>query len=143
VIVRIATEDQYEVSQTDYERVNDLDNAVVAAVEAGDEERFHTVFDSLLDFVRSEGHPVADDVLEESDVILPPPDLTFEDLTALGEGGDDIDRQLKELTSSSAVDDEMAKLRAEIGSGAPEAPAGELGTGSPEPAAEPTEERPQ
>ena len=68
---------------------------------------------------------------------------TFEDITALGEGSDDIDRQLKELTSASAVDDELAKMRAELGTGAPEAPAGELGAGSPEPAAEPTEERPQ
>ena len=34
-------------------------------------------FASLLELVRSDGHPVADDVLEESDVIIPPPDLTF------------------------------------------------------------------
>lgn len=39
---------------------------------------------------------------------------TFEDLTALGSGGDDIDRQLARLSSSSAVDDELAKLRAEL-----------------------------
>src|SRR5919204_6125733 len=38
---------------------------------------------------------------------------TFEDLTQLGEGGDDIDRQLHELTSASQVDDELAKMRAE------------------------------
>jgi phage shock protein A len=47
---------------------------------------------------------------------------TFEDLTQLGAGGDDIDRQLHELTSSSQVDDELAKMRAELGSG-DEAPA--------------------
>jgi phage shock protein A len=41
----------------------------------------------------------------------------FEDLTALGSGEDDIDRQLRELTTSTAVDDEMAKMKAEIGSG--------------------------
>src|SRR4051795_377630 len=40
---------------------------------------------------------------------------TFEDLTALGDGGDDIDRQLKELTSQSVVDDELAKMKAELG----------------------------
>jgi phage shock protein A len=55
---------------------------------------------------------------------------TFEDITALGEGSDDIDRQLKELTSATAVDDEMAKLRAELGPGEPEKPAGELEQGS-------------
>jgi phage shock protein A len=42
---------------------------------------------------------------------------TFEDLTQLGAGGDDIDRQLHELTSSSQVDDELAKMRAELGAG--------------------------
>ena len=77
MIVRISTEGQYEIPDEDAERLNDLDNEAVAAVEAGDEERFHTLFDSMLEFVRSEGRPVADDVLEESDVILPPPDLSF------------------------------------------------------------------
>ena len=38
----------------------------------------------------------------------------FEDLTALGSGQDDIDRQLAELSSSSTVDDELAGLRAEL-----------------------------
>jgi phage shock protein A len=48
---------------------------------------------------------------------------TFEDLTALGSGEDDIDRQLRQLSSSSAVDDDLAKMKAELGSGsAPAAP---------------------
>jgi len=42
---------------------------------------------------------------------------TFEDLTQLGTGEDDIDRQLRELSSKSAVDDDLAKLKAEIGQG--------------------------
>jgi phage shock protein A len=48
---------------------------------------------------------------------------TFDDITALGAGDDDIDRQLKQLSSQSAVDDEMAKMKAELGSGPQEAPA--------------------
>jgi phage shock protein A len=44
----------------------------------------------------------------------------FEDVTALGSGEDDIDRQLKQLSNQSAVDDEMAKLKAEVGAGAAE-----------------------
>jgi phage shock protein A len=39
----------------------------------------------------------------------------FEDLTQLGEGKDDIDRQLEQLTSGAQVDDELAKMRAELG----------------------------
>jgi phage shock protein A len=42
---------------------------------------------------------------------------TFEDLTALGSGQDDIDRQLAQLTSSTQVDDELAKMKAELGAG--------------------------
>src|SRR5947209_10551320 len=41
---------------------------------------------------------------------------TFEDVTALGPGEDDIDRQLKQLTSDSQVDSELAKMKAELGS---------------------------
>ena len=41
----------------------------------------------------------------------------FDDALTLGSGGDDIDRQLAELTSGSAVDDELAKMRAELGTG--------------------------
>jgi len=59
---------------------------------------------------------------------------TFDDLTALGSGEDDIDRQLRELSSSTAVDDELAKMKAELGGGA--STAGELAAGSAEPTAE-------
>src|SRR3954465_5721228 len=42
---------------------------------------------------------------------------TFEDLTQLGSGEDEIDKQLRELTPSTAVDDELAKMKAEVGPG--------------------------
>jgi phage shock protein A len=42
---------------------------------------------------------------------------TFDDLTQLGSGDDDIDRQLSQLTSKSQVDDELAKMKAELGAG--------------------------
>src|SRR6476619_4193500 len=51
---------------------------------------------------------------------------TFEDLTQLGAGEDDIDRQLKQLSSTSEVDAELEKMKAELGTGS-SAPAGELG----------------
>ena len=57
---------------------------------------------------------------------------TFDDLTTLGPGKDDIDRQLEQLSSGGAVDDELAKMKAELGSGSP-APA-ELDAPAAEPA---------
>ncbi|HEX8714364.1 MAG TPA: PspA/IM30 family protein, partial [Solirubrobacteraceae bacterium] len=46
---------------------------------------------------------------------------TFEDITQLGGGEDDIDRQLKQLSSQPAVEDDLAKMKAELGQGAAEA----------------------
>jgi phage shock protein A len=43
---------------------------------------------------------------------------TFEDLTQIGAGQDDLDRQLSQLTDSSNVDAELAKMKAELGPGA-------------------------
>jgi hypothetical protein len=77
VIVRISTEDQYRLPDADAERLNALDNDAVTAVEAGDEDRFHEVFEEMLHIVRTDGHKLGEDELEESDVILPPPDLSF------------------------------------------------------------------
>jgi len=54
---------------------------------------------------------------------------TFEDLTMLGEGKDDIDRELAALGAGGAVDDEMAKLKAELGTGSAPPAKGELGAG--------------
>src|SRR5437764_108187 len=53
----------------------------------------------------------------------------FEDLTALGSGEDDIDRQLKGLSSQSAVDDELAKMKGEIGTGS-ESSAAQISAGA-------------
>ena len=77
MIVRIATEDQYRLPDEDAARLNELDNDAVAAVDAGDEDRFHEIFETMLALVRRDGHKLGDDEIEESDVILPPPDLSF------------------------------------------------------------------
>jgi hypothetical protein len=77
VIVRIATEDQYRLPDEDAERLNELDNQAVAAVDSDDEDRFHEVFEQMLQLVRRDGHKLDGDELEESDVIIPPPDTSF------------------------------------------------------------------
>lgn len=77
MIVRVSGEDQYRLADDQKDRLNELDNAVVAAVEAGDEAGFQSSFAALLDFVRSAGERVGDDELAGSDLILPPPDLSL------------------------------------------------------------------
>jgi hypothetical protein len=88
VIVRIATENQYRLPDGDAERLNELDNATVAAVDAGDEARFRELFNQMLELIRTDGQALDEDDLEGSDVIVPPPDLSFEEarLEFTGEG---------------------------------------------------------
>lgn len=79
MIVRIATEGQYEVEDGTVAKLNELDNAAVAACDAGDDARFQKAFARLLELVRSEGRPLDEDELEGSDLILPPPDVSLEE----------------------------------------------------------------
>jgi phage shock protein A len=55
---------------------------------------------------------------------------TFEDLGQLGPPQEDIDRQLEQLGRSSAVDEDLAKLKAELGQGTEPAP--QLDSGAPD-----------
>ena len=77
MIVRIMGEGQYRLSQDVLERVNEIDNAVVAAVESNDEDAYHESFEEMLDVIRSEGEHLGDEELESSDIIVPPADTSF------------------------------------------------------------------
>jgi len=77
VIVRISNEGQFRLEDGLHARLNELDDAAVKAVESGDEDAFHAAFEELLHVVRTEGQELEDEDLDASDVILPPPDLSF------------------------------------------------------------------
>ena len=77
MIVRISNEDTFSLSDDLHGKLNELDDAVVAAVDAGDEDKYYETFEELLDFVRTQGEVLGDDDLQPSDFILPPADLTF------------------------------------------------------------------
>jgi hypothetical protein len=77
--VRVSGEGQYELPDADADRLNELDNQVVSAVDAGDEGRFRELFEQMLELVKRDGRELADDELVESHVILPPRDITLEE----------------------------------------------------------------
>ena len=79
MIVRISNEGQYDVSEDDAAGLNELDNQAVASCEASDEQAFRDAFGRLLAYVRTKGHPVGEDELVGSDIILPPPDVSLEE----------------------------------------------------------------
>ncbi len=77
MIVRISGEGQYRLPDGDADRLNELDNRAVSAVEDGDETGFKELWSQMLELVASDGNGLDDDELLESDVILPPRDISF------------------------------------------------------------------
>jgi hypothetical protein len=88
VIVRVAGEGQYRVPDEDQDKLNELDNTAVSAVEAGDEDKFKELWAQMLDLVCRDGNEIEVDDLMASDIILPPRDVTFAEAKAefTGEG---------------------------------------------------------
>ncbi|MBA3421447.1 MAG: hypothetical protein H0U12_06070 [Thermoleophilaceae bacterium] len=79
MIVRISGEDQFRLPDADAERLNELDNRAVEAVERNDEPAFRELWLQMLELVERDGERLAGDELVESSVILPPRDVTFEE----------------------------------------------------------------
>jgi hypothetical protein len=77
VIVRISGDGQFRLPDEDADRLNELDNRAVAAVEQGDETGFRELWSQMLELVASDGNALDDEELTDSDVILPPRDITF------------------------------------------------------------------
>ncbi|MEY9875916.1 hypothetical protein ABH931_005423 [Streptacidiphilus sp. MAP12-33] len=83
MIVRILTEGQFEVPDTLVDHLNELDNAVLAALDSGDEAEFKVSLAALLGAVRAGGTPVAHDYLGASDATLPFEDATVDEVREL------------------------------------------------------------
>ena len=88
MIVRISSEGQYNLPGSFIDRLNEIDNQLVEAVEVENQALFETLLKQMLDLVREHGEPVPVDELVESDLILPEPDLTLLEAEELfvGEG---------------------------------------------------------
>ena len=77
MIVRVSGEGQFRLPDEDAGRLNELDNRAVNAVDQGDEAGFRELWSQMLELVATDGNALGEDDLEESDVILPPRDVTF------------------------------------------------------------------
>ncbi|GAB3927705.1 hypothetical protein GCM10029976_024280 [Kribbella albertanoniae] len=85
MIVRIMGEGQWQLADDKLDQLNAVDGDLEKAVSAGDEDGFRTAFAALLDFVRS-GEKVPDEVLHDSDAILPPSDSSLAEMRELISG---------------------------------------------------------
>jgi hypothetical protein len=83
VIVRILGEGQLEVPESALAELNAHDADLAAAVDAGDEVAFRAALVALLDQVRAVGTPLADESLEESDLVLPHAEATMAEVVEM------------------------------------------------------------
>lgn len=88
MIVRVATEGQYEIGDQQAEALRELDQKAHEECQAGEEELFRSTFERLLALIHSHGRLLSDEELLPSELILPPPDVSFDEARAefSGEG---------------------------------------------------------
>jgi len=83
VIVRLLGEGQFRVDDALFDRLNELDDDIARAVEAGDEGALWSGLQSLADAVRTNGSRLSDEELTPSDAVIPPEDLTLDEAREL------------------------------------------------------------
>ena len=83
MIVRIMGEGQYRASSVLLDQLNDMDNRIVTLVAAHDEVGFRESLSEMLDLVRSQGEELPEEELHPSDVVLPVPDIYFDEAKAM------------------------------------------------------------
>jgi hypothetical protein len=88
MIVRIGGEGQFEVPDEHLGELNRLDDDLAKAVDAGDEAQFKTALEALLASVRTVGRELPADFIGPSELVLPSPDSTIEEVReVLGDEG--------------------------------------------------------
>jgi hypothetical protein len=83
MIIRILGEGQYRVQESAVADLNTIDATIEKAVAAGDQEALTGALTRLHAEVIAAGSAVADDELEDSDLILPAADATVEEVRQL------------------------------------------------------------
>ena len=88
MIIRVSEDGQYEVPSSLLDELNVVDNRIVDLVAEEKEEEYRTELTKLIGMVRSKGRKLDDDEIRESDIILPPEDLTLSEAREIftGEG---------------------------------------------------------
>ena len=86
MIVRILSEDQYDLPGKYIDELNSIDNELVELVEEGKITDFTPKLEKMLSLVRNNGTLIPVDELVESDLVLPNSDISFDEATSLFKG---------------------------------------------------------
>ena len=80
MIIRIFGDAQYRVDDGVLDQINAVDDDLEAAVQAGDQERFSRELKHLMALVRDTGERLDADHLAPSELILPPDDISLQEI---------------------------------------------------------------
>ncbi|MER5716090.1 MULTISPECIES: hypothetical protein [unclassified Streptomyces] len=88
MIVRIMGEGQWTLADSHLSELDMLDDELLKEMEGGDADGFRRTLGALLHAVRRLGEPLPDETLEPSELILPAPDASLEEVREmLSDGG--------------------------------------------------------
>ena len=83
MIVRILSEDQYDLPEDCQADLDHLDEELNQAIESGDGSRFDAALDALISKVRSSGKALGPETIVPSDLTVPHEGSTLEDVRQL------------------------------------------------------------
>ena len=86
MIIRIMGEGQYKVSSSLLDELNEIDNRIVDYVAKENESDFKQDLGKLIAMIKENGKPLEDAEIVESDLIVPPGDLTLEEAAEIFSG---------------------------------------------------------
>ncbi len=79
MIIRIMGVGQFNVKSSLFDELNKIDNKIVEAVQKHDEKKYKKLLGDLISTIEHEGKPIDEKELVESDIIVPPRDMTLQE----------------------------------------------------------------
>jgi hypothetical protein len=86
MIIRIMGEGQYEVPGSLFDELNIIDNRIVDLVGKGNEADYRTELLNLINVIKSNGKQIDDSSIVESNIIVPPEDLSLKEAKEMFSG---------------------------------------------------------
>jgi len=86
MIVRIMEEGQFRIPSSLLDELNVIDNRIVDYVAKENEINFKKELGKLIAMIKENGKPIDDAEIVESDLIVPPADLTLEEAAGIFSG---------------------------------------------------------
>lgn len=86
MIVRIMEEGQFRIPSSLLDELNVIDNRIVDYVAKENESDFKKELGKLIAMIKENGKPIDDAEIVESDLIVPPEDLTLEEAAGIFSG---------------------------------------------------------